>query len=278
MSEDIDKEIQKARFFRAFFCLAALFVFGACVSLESRLNKADQIIQESGLQRQILKTSFFPIFMAHSDDFKGINHATIVIEGDGYSWVNRYRLSNNPTPKNPVGLKIMASLDRPAMYLARPCQYVMNPRCTPAFWSYDRFGEDVISSYMEAFDRIALEYNIEKFNLIGFSGGAYIAFVLSSKRRDIENVVTIAGVLDPRAWTELHDVSEIRIHHRLDDLLTSSDQTKFRHICSHGDDIVPCHHTLQFVQRSYDLNLKNHKVFEYSQENHEDLWNVPSAF
>jgi len=55
------------------------------------------------------------------------------IEGDGAAFVNKYRVSNNPTPRKQMLLNLAAMVKRPdVVYVARLCQYTpmeLNPKC-----------------------------------------------------------------------------------------------------------------------------------------------------
>ncbi len=272
MSQDTITFIQKARFIRAFFCLGIALSLCSCTTLQSRINTADEIVKTAALETATLGTHPFPLFTARNSAPNNTNHMSVVIEGDGYSWVNRHILSDNPTPKDPIGLRLTASLDTPAIYLARPCQYVTLAACTPALWSYDRFSIHVIRSYMDALDKLSYEHNIETFTLVGFSGGAYIATALAARRDDIVQVSTIAGVLDPADWTSFHDISPLKLHDAPDALLNASTQTRFHHLCSYNDEIAPCTLTQRFVERARALGLDNHSVTEFSGERHGSLW------
>lgn len=263
--------IQKARFFRAFFYLT-LFILAACTTLESRKQTAADIIDQAGLQAQTLPTSPFNLYAVHNNVAAQTERMTIVIEGDGYAWIGRYRLSDNPTPTNPIGLKIASALNTPAVYLARPCQYVSSPNCTPDMWSYNRFNNAVMASYMNALDMLVQQYGVKEFDVIGFSGGAYIALNLSAKRGDIKTVTTVAGVLDPKAWTDFHDISSLKIEQGTESLLLASQNTQFKHLCSHDDDIVPCVLVDKFIAKAHSMNLSNHHILKFSGEGHETLW------
>lgn len=254
-------------------CLSALCCLNSCTSVDSRASHAENLIKKTQFSTQVLQTRHFEIFSSHKvENFNANNILTIVIEGDGYSWVNRYKISDNPTPRNPVGLKIATSLNKPVVYLARPCQYVTSADCTQPLWSSGRFKEEVILSYMDALDSLSAQYQNRQFNLIGFSGGAYIALVLAAKREDISSVSTIAGVLDPENWTRFHQISPLSLYYETADLLRNSDHVSFEHICSRADKIMPCALTENFVHRSRGMGLVNHRATTYDDETHTSLW------
>ena len=138
--------------------------------------------------------------------------ADIYIEGDGLAWMTKNRKSLNPTPKNPVGLHL-ASRDKAenVVWLARPCQFSGllddSTACDDAYWTNKRFAPEVISAYNAALDDIKKRYDIEGFNLIGFSGGGAIAALLAAQRVDVLSLRTVAGNLDHHAHSNYHNVS-----------------------------------------------------------------------
>ena len=75
----------------------------------------------------------------------------VYIEGDGHAWQSRTRPSADPTPHNPVGLRLALADPSPAplLYLARPCQYARGEvlrHCATRYWTSARLSEEVISS------------------------------------------------------------------------------------------------------------------------------------
>lgn len=131
----------------------------------------------------------------------------VYIEGDGLAFWGT-RPSPNPTPTNPVALKL-ASLDTSPniIWLARPCQYegFVSPACTKDYWTQKRFAPEVINTYQDVLDFLKVEYKISSFDLVGFSGGGAVAALLTAQRKDVISLRTIAGNLD-------HDTINLRHH------------------------------------------------------------------
>lgn len=138
--------------------------------------------------------------------------ADVYIEGDGIAWMSKNRPSLNPTPQNPVALHL-ATRDKAdnVAWLARPCQYTglleKDKPCDSAYWTDKRYALEVVAAYNEALDDIKARYDIENFNLIGFSGGGTIAALLAAQRPDVVSLRTVAGNLDHRAHSAFHNVS-----------------------------------------------------------------------
>lgn len=135
-----------------------------------------------------------------------IRFLSIYIEGDGHAWISRSRISPDPTPKDPIALKLM--LVHPnvnAAYLARPCQYVRGDKarnCLNGYWTSKRFSVEVLESMNSAVSALKERYNASQVELIGYSGGGAIATLLASRRTDVSRVITVAGNLDHRKWTQ----------------------------------------------------------------------------
>jgi predicted esterase len=186
------------------------FTLIGCKAVSSRIEKADTLANQHGFTKELVKTSSF-LLTTYSkfQDSKQTLH--IYIEGDGYAWVNKSQLSQNPTPTEPM-LLTLASLDpHPnVLYIARPCQYTslaLDTRCDAKHWSKARFAEEVIASMNEAISVKNTSHN--KLELIGYSGGGAIAVLIAARRNDVKSIRTIAGNLDHIAFNRYHKVSQL---------------------------------------------------------------------
>ena len=196
---------------RLLLCAVLLMTLSVCALPETRYQDAFTIAQRGGLQPFKIDTGLFGLTGFHK---KGTgNRAVLYIEGDGFAWIDRDTISDNPTPKNPLALKL-AALDAAAnvFYLARPCQYVdlaTEPNCGNAYWSTARFAPEVIDAFDRALDRIKAETGVRAFHLVGFSGGGAVAVLLAARRDDIASLRTIAGNLDHVALNAYRKVSPL---------------------------------------------------------------------
>lgn len=130
----------------------------------------------------------------------------IYIEGDGHSFNHRGQATTDPTPKNPFMRELAFNDPNPnVVYLARPCQYVMNENCTPLDWTTGRFSKAVVDSMSSAVKEIADGRPVV---LIGYSGGAMVSGLIIARNSDlsVQQWLTIAGVLDHEKWTAYHKV------------------------------------------------------------------------
>lgn len=196
-------------------------IFTTCVSaltacstmrVDHRRQEAFSVAQSSGFSPIAIPSARFTVsgfskFREHTDE------PVVYIEGDGFSWIDRHTISPNPTPKNPLSLKLAALDTTPTVfYLARPCQYVdlsKEQNCTNAYWTNARFAPEIIESYDQILNTLKQRYDSKGFHLVGFSGGGAIAVLLAARRADIKSVRTIAGNLDHVALHKYKKVSPL---------------------------------------------------------------------
>lgn len=197
----------------AVFYLFFILLLGGCTNVPTPAERRvmlDTLVRENHLQPQIFQTTLFSLYSL-SDTRHCENRAMrVYIEGDGFAWVTRSRLSNDPTPINPLSAKLM-TLDPSEckVYLARPCQYTQGSHCDSKYWSSHRFSPEVIQSYDQALDYLRQEYKIESFTLIGYSGGGAVAALSAAGREDVKELITIAGNIDTDAWVNHHGLSPL---------------------------------------------------------------------
>ena len=167
----------------------------------------------------------------------------IYIEGDGLAWLSKNRASPDPTPINPVALSL-AQADKTAnvIYLARPCQYnnaSSGKACPDKYWQSSRFAPEVIAAMNNAIDDIRERHKLDRMELVGFSGGAAVALLIASQRKDIVSVVTVAGNLDTDAFTRLHHVSPMTASLNPARFASRISHLAQRHFVGGEDRIVP---------------------------------------
>ena len=146
----------------------------------------------------------------------GARFVTVYIEGDGRVARTRTQLSDDPTPRSPVGLDLALADPSPAvLYLSRPCQYLTETElahCDSRYWSLARYSEAVVSATDQAIDWALHASGMSEptVGLVGYSGGGAIAALVAARRTDVDWLVTVAGNLDHKTWTEIHALTPLR--------------------------------------------------------------------
>ncbi len=179
-------------------------------TLSGRQDLAQDIASSAGLHKQTIAAS--PFMLAAFIKTGQINApAHIYIEGDGLAWLSRTQPSLNPTPTDPVALRLAARDKAPnVIYLARPCQYsgtTTGGACQMKYWTGSRYAPEVIAAYNTALNQIKSRYQINDIHLIGFSGGATLAALLAGSRDDVTSLRSVAGNLDHHEHSRVHNVS-----------------------------------------------------------------------
>jgi len=193
--------------------LPAMCLFlAACASLPTPLARreaADALAARQGWQRVVLPAGAFEL-AAYVPGVPGTGDAlTVYLEGDGFAWSSPSQPSADPTPIDPVGLKLaLAHPEGNAAYLARPCQFVgaQGAGCSGRYWTGQRFAPEVIEAENRALDALKARFQASRLTLVGYSGGGAVAALLAARRSDVTRLVTVAGNLDPAAWARHHRV------------------------------------------------------------------------
>ena len=113
-------------------------------------------------------------------------------------------MSDDPTPVDPLALRLaLAGPQRPAAWLARPCQYAVPDHahnCGPAMWTSRRYAPEVVESLDRAIDVLESAAGARRVVLVGYSGGGVMAALLAARRSDVAGFVTVAANLDLGYW------------------------------------------------------------------------------
>lgn len=195
---------------RAALC-AALFFLGVLLSFflggcqDTYKKQLEVLAKSSDLNQSIILASDSFTLLGWGKN-KESAHVNIYIEGDGQSWQDSWTISNDPTPPEPIGFKLALADNRPdsVLYLARPCQYIMDRRCTPLDWTTNRFSQKILNAYHQALKQLTITWKAKKFTLHAYSGGAVIGLLVAAQRHDVTSVVTFAPLLDPSQWVKHH--------------------------------------------------------------------------
>lgn len=192
--------------------LIALLALAGCADLspQARRNHANQLADTAYWHKLRIQTVTFVLSAYVPGNFTRTDVLTVYIEGDGLAWLSRSQASPDPTPRNPVGLQLALRHPRgAAAYLARPCQYTEagdSANCRRFFWTDGRFAPEVIEASDQAVSELMRRFGATRLMLVGYSGGGAVAALVAARRKDVVGLVSVAGNLDHRKWTDMHHV------------------------------------------------------------------------
>lgn len=153
-----------------------------------------EVISETRFQQFVLYQRHQPSRTLH-----------VYLDGDGTPWLAG-EPADDPTPRNPLVLELMALDPYPSIYLGRPCYhgFSQTPPCSSALWTLERYSEAVVTSMEAALRRILRNGEFDRVAWFGYSGGGALAVLLAPRFMETAAVVTVAGNLDIDAWADLH--------------------------------------------------------------------------
>jgi hypothetical protein len=252
--------------------VVSIFCVSGCVT--SPIKEAEKDAFKSGFQNQSITTKDFDLFAFLKHHDADASEMVVYIEGDGIAWKRRNTISSDPTPKNPISLKLAINDSRPlVLYLARPCQYLDKSKledCAPIYWSSHRYSKTVVESISEAITKVKSETRASTIEIIGYSGGGVIAMLVASFRNDVTSVITVASNLDHESWTEWHGVSKLVGSLKPYNYLAELEGVNQQHFWGGKDKIVPYDTQLSFIEKSKNNNFFKYKVMpDYS---HDCCW------
>ncbi len=177
----------------------------------SPVLRTTELAADLGLEHRRLHGGPFELVVFYTRNAPGATALHVYIEGDGTPWLGPGRPAADPTPRNPLLLRLMALDPAPALYLGRPC-YLGQARsaaCRPWDWTHGRYGERVVRAMAEALRGWLQRQGTRWVTLVGHSGGGTLALLLAERLPGVCRVVTLAGNLDVAAWTRLHGYSPL---------------------------------------------------------------------
>ncbi len=195
--------------------LAALIAFlalnwgGIAMSRDS----AADLVRKAGWKWNVIAAGSFDLASAHRPAAVPSTVLTVYIEGDGFAYAAPGRRAMDPTPTDPLALRL--ALQHPGggavAWLARPCQYGPRSRnCRSEYWSIARYAPEVIDSAGAALDRLKADTpGATRLILVGYSGGGALAALLAERRSDVAALVTVAANLDVGTWVQVHGLTPL---------------------------------------------------------------------
>ena len=179
----------------------------------------------------------------------------IYIEGDGHAFNAHGRPTGNPTPHSYL-VRDMAMNDTApnVAYVARPCQFFLDEKCTRIDWTTGRFSRLMVDSVANAVKTIAGKRPVI---LVGYSGGAMISGLIIQNHKDINAIqwITIAGVINHNDWTKFF--GDAPLSHSLNmDTLPHISQV---HYVAENDKTVPIELSKKWVGTNKIIVVPNAK-------------------
>lgn len=233
---------------RAFFFAAMMsaFALSACSSVTDVLLERDEIAetaaQRGGLTKFFVETGQFELVGYRRFSSTASGEVSIYIEGDGLAYKSANVISRDPTPRDPVSLRMAASDPSPNVaYLSRPCQYqtpARLARCNHNYWATSRFAPVVISETNIAIDAIKQASGAERVRLYGYSGGGVVAALVAAKRSDVAFLATAASPLDHAVWTRSNGFAALRGSLSPVSMVTEIARVPQVHFVGANDDVV----------------------------------------
>lgn len=193
-----------------------LLMLSACASVPSPTERraiAEKLAKARGWRAEMLGAGDFDLLAYLPARQTESETLAIYIEGDGLAWLSPSQPSSDPTPRDPLALRLaLAQPEGNAVYLARPCQYLLaeSTGCSSFYWTEGRFAPEVVAATNAAIDALKLQMGARRLTLVGYSGGGAVAALVAARRGDVELLITVAGNLNHRAWTNYHRVHPLK--------------------------------------------------------------------
>ena len=189
---------------------AASLLLVGCATLPG--ERFDALLKHHALEAEtVLGTRFRHLYVRKPGrrDLPGLR---VYLDGDGSPWVRGRWVARDPTPREPVALRLMLRDPGAALYLGRPCYHRVDdqPPCHPGLWTNGRYSEAVVDSMAVALRRLlGSEGGLGAVTLVGYSGGGALGMLLARRLDRVGRLVTVAANLDTDAWTRLHGYSPL---------------------------------------------------------------------
>ncbi|MFL1449428.1 alpha/beta hydrolase [Pseudomonas tritici] len=252
------------------FGLAAFMLSSGCAVKPLDLNIASQ---GSKLKPVAVKTTKFTIQTLQPSSVEG-KVLRVYVEGDGRAWITSRSASDDPTPIKSFAPSFAINDTKPSVYMARPCQYILGPNCKKSVWTSGRFSEENVKAESEVLDALKSQYGLQGFELVGYSGGAAIALLLAAYRTDVVQVQTIAGNLDPQAWTQLKRIAALDGSLNPVDFADTLAKLPQRHFIGMSDTVVPAEVSQLYMLKVQPLCGETVFVDADHQSGFEDSWKL----
>lgn len=167
--------------------------------------------QQMGLKRNVIQAGEFPLVYYSRTYMQNTPRLHLYLGGDGFPWHGIMTPSDDPSPHNPLVLRLMQQDKTPNLYLGRPCYqgFANKAPCNYRLWTSARYSPEIINTLIVAIKKLVKTYHVQQLTLVGYSGGGTIATLVARHIPEVTTLVTIAGGLDTSAWTTHHGYSPL---------------------------------------------------------------------
>ena len=250
--------------------LSTLMLSSGCSDISYRGYVTQDVAAESNFNRKLVSGELFEhvVYESHLDNIeKGT--LKVYIEGDGLPWYRGRSPSGDPTPGEPLALRLMAQDLTAAIYIGRPCYFGLNhsSNCTSTIWTFARYSEEVIASMNRVVKQYQEILGITKVVLIGYSGGGVIATLMAKDINLPTFLLTISANLDIDAWTTSRGFLPLDESLNPVDFIEQLQDIRQLHLIAVEDKTVP-----PFVTRLYTDKLPRLSSRQYPNFDHKCCW------
>jgi len=188
-----------------------LLLVAALAACATPAERYDRRASALGLQSLQLPGDAFQLRAYAAGVQAGSATLHVYVEHDGTPWVRPDRVSDDPAPRTPFALELMAKDAGPRLLLGRPCHFEprADPPCNPLVWTHGRYSPEVVASMVAALRGFLVAHPHQRVVFIGYSGGGTLAWLIAARLPEAAAVVTIAANLDTDAWVRLHGYSPL---------------------------------------------------------------------
>lgn len=217
-------------------------------------QQVDKLARQFNYNKTIISGTLFEHVLYYKQGVS--NHDStlhVYIEGDGRPWLTPRKIAMDPSPSDPLMLKLMNGDKEPSLYLGRPCYFGLSAslNCRPWYWTSGRYSKEVVDSMQSALDHFLSDQPFENLVFLGHSGGGSLAMLLAKRFPRTRALVTIAGNLDTDEWVKFHDYSPLFGLNPVHSLPLPGDIMQY-HLMAENDVNVPAVLTLKALTDQND--------------------------
>ena len=262
-----DKQASKVTGLFVSSCLSSLLLFSCATPSENHIEAA----REMGLQDVVVNSGqFHHRIYLNKHVQQQLDHSVIhvYLDGDGTPWESHRWITDDPSPRNFLVLRMMMQDQVPAILLGRPCYlgFSQSTACHHKYWTSHRYSEHVVFSMTKVLNSWIQSKHYKKVVLIGYSGGGTLAMLMAPTIKSVDTVLTVAANLDIVAWSQLHGYSPL--FGSLNPVEFSlPEDIKQIHLSGEDDKVVPTNIVKKIVKKNSQA-----KFFSFTNYNHRCCW------